>query len=100
MRKSRNTIDGVVGIIEILITRVTKALVPQHAASSILNGKDREFQERSVVLSVKGIVAGIAVVDVTVSVDVYVAVFIVCIFEMMTSMQERRCSWCQCLDDG
>ena len=86
--------------IKIFITRVTKALVPEHSASSVLNGKDRDFQEGSVIFAVNCIVAGIAVVDVIVSVDVYVAVFIVCVFESMTSMQERRYSWCQCLYDG
>ena len=91
--------------IKIFITRVTKALVPEHPASSVLNRKDRDFQEGSVIFAVSCIVASIAVVDAIVSVDVYVAVFIsvdvyVAVFESMTSMQERRYSWCQRLYDG
>ena len=79
MCKLRNTIDGAVSAIKIFITWVTKALVPEHSASSVLNRKDRDFQEWRI---------DIAGVDVIVSVDVYVAVFV------DIAMPKRRYSWC------
>ena len=93
MCKLRNTIDGAMSAIKIFITRVTKALVPQHSASSVLNGKDRDFQEggRNNIVVVIAVVDEIAFVVVFVDVDVVV---------LERSMLKRRYRWCQCLDDG
>ena len=82
--------------VEVLVTRVTKALVPEHAACLVLDRKNRNIrnrhQEGSVICGVNRIVAvvGTAFVDVVVSVDVYVAVF---------PVLERRDGRSQRLDD-
>ena len=65
--------DGFMGTIKVFITWMAKALMPQHSASPILNGKDRNFQEGNVdrIVAVVDFVA-VIVVD---SVDVSGAVF-------------------------
>ena len=63
----------------VLIARMAKALVPQHLASPILNGKDRDFEEgrvnRIVAVCIVVVVSVAVCIVVVISVDVGVAVF-------------------------
>ena len=77
-----DTINGVMGAVEVLVTRVTKALVPEHAACTVLDRKDWNVRKRcnegSIVCGVsRSIAVVIAYIDVFVSVDVNFVVFVV-----------------------